>query len=70
MNVVVESVCGYVHGRVGVRTNKSMGPDIIANSGGLTHTHTHTLSLEWETMELLRGFHLWLNGMAANTMRC
>lgn len=21
-------------------------------------------------MELLRGFHLWLNGMAANTMRC
>lgn len=35
-------VCGYVHGRVGVRTNKSMGPDIIANSGGLTHTHSQS----------------------------
>lgn len=45
-----------------------------------THTQTHALScafkrahtlLVWglETMELLSGFHLRLNGKAANTMR-
>lgn len=59
---------GVLHGRAdGLHMNKSMGPDIITNTGG--RTHTHSFSLEQETMELLSGFHLWLNGKAANTMR-
>lgn len=33
--------------RVGVCTNKSMGPDIIANSGGLTHTLSVWSGRQW-----------------------
>lgn len=43
-----------------------MGLDIITNTGGFTHT---LFQAGVETMELLSGFHLWLNGKAANTMR-
>lgn len=54
--------------------NKSMGPDIITNTGVYTRAYaeacTHTYSQPGlETMELLRGFHLWLDGKAPNTIR-
>lgn len=63
-------MCEPVHKCLGVCTDTSKSPDIITHGGCFTHTSlTSHISQLSRRLELLSGFHLWLNGKARNTMR-